>query len=67
MALENPEILEATVAEIADACREVLDEEICDEIAEQDNPDDALGLAFTALCEAGEDPEEYLKEKGVLE
>ncbi len=58
---------EPTIQELVDACRGVLDEETCDEIAEQENFEDALGLAFTALEEAGENPEEFLKEKGILE
>lgn len=65
---ESPENLkEATPKEVADACEEVLDEETCGEIAAQKNLEDALGLAFTALGDAGEDPETYLKEKGILE
>lgn len=51
---------EPTPAEIADACRRVLDAEICDEIAAQENVGDALGLAFTALGEVGQDPDEIL-------
>ncbi|MEK7172261.1 MAG: hypothetical protein AAB739_05125 [Patescibacteria group bacterium] len=60
---------ESTPQEVADACREALnmDSEVCDEIAEQPTLEDALGLAFTALTEAGEDPESFLKEKGILE
>lgn len=60
---------EPTPQEVADACREALnmDSEVCDEIAEQPTLEDALGLAFTALAEAGEYPESFLKEKGILE
>lgn len=56
-----------TPQEIADACREALDENICDAIAEEPTIEDALGLAFSTLTEAGEDPESFLKEKGILE
>ena len=69
MTPENPENLgeDPTVAEIADACRAVLDQGTCDEIAAQKNTEDALGLAFTALTEAGENPEEFLKSRNILE
>lgn len=58
---------EPTPQEIADACRDVLDGDTCDEIAKEPTTENALGLAFTALTEVGEDPESYLKEKGILE
>lgn len=66
---ENSETLveEPTTTEIADACREILDVEKCNEIAAQESTGDALGLAFTALTEVGKDPEEYLKSKSILE
>ncbi len=69
MTPENSETLdeEPTIIEIADSCRDILDSETCDEIAAQESTEDALGLAFTALIEAGEDPEEFLKNKNLLE
>lgn len=69
MGLDNKEQLdeEPTPAEIAEACRDLLEAEVCDEIAEQEETETALGLAFSAILETGEDPEEYLKNKGILE
>lgn len=58
---------EPTPAEIGAACRHVLDGESCDEIAGQEDSETALGLAFTALEEAGKDPEVFLRSKGILE
>lgn len=59
---------EPTVEEVSKACRGVVSDEACDEIATQETLQDALGLAFTALSEAEiEDPEAFLKEKGILE
>ena len=68
MGLENNEILqeEPTPAEIADACRVILEPKVCDEIAIMDL-EEALSLAFTALAEAGENPDEFLKSKNILE
>ena len=58
---------ELTAAELAEACREVLDPETCAEI-EGMEPDEAMGYAFTCLIEVGiDDPEEFLIEKGLLE
>ena len=58
---------EPTSKELADACREVLPGEDCDELAQM-SIDDALGHAFTLLIENGvDDPETFLKEKGILE
>jgi len=58
---------EPTSAELAEACQEVLTEEDCAEIAGMPF-DEALGYAFTLLIENGiEDPEEFLKGKGLLE
>ncbi len=57
---------EPTPAEIGEACRDVLDGRVCDEIAGQEDSDTALNLAFSALADAGKDPEEYLKDKGIL-
>ncbi|MEK7528669.1 MAG: hypothetical protein AAB592_02800 [Patescibacteria group bacterium] len=58
---------EPSVADIADACREVLGLETCDEIAAQEDYQAALGLAFTALDGVVEDPEAFLKDKNILE
>lgn len=58
---------EPTSQELAEACREVLDEEICIEIAAMEF-EEALEFIFTCLIEAGiDDPEEFLIEKGILE
>jgi hypothetical protein len=70
MGIDSPDYLDeepASPQEIADACRDVLDEETCEEIALQESPEEALELAFTALEEAGEDPEAFLRERGILE
>jgi len=56
-----------TPDEIADACREILDEATLEEIRAIGDIEGALGLAFTALIEAGEDPEAFLIEQGVLQ
>lgn len=58
---------EPTSQELAETCSEVLTEEDCAEIAGMAF-DEALGYAFTLLIENGiEDPETFLKEKGILE
>jgi NifB/MoaA-like Fe-S oxidoreductase len=58
---------EPTSEEIAEACQKVLAEEDCAEIAGMPQ-DEALGYAFTLLIENGiDDPETFLKEKGILE
>ena len=71
MGLDSPDYLDEeppSPQEIADACREVLDPETCAAIADQENTEDALSIAFVALGEAGvKDPEEFLREKGILE
>ena len=69
MGLEHSEILEEepTVAEVADVCRAILGDEICDEIAMMEDLEEAIGLAFTLLIEVGEDPEAFLRSKGLLE
>ncbi|PJC36966.1 hypothetical protein CO046_03320 [Candidatus Peregrinibacteria bacterium CG_4_9_14_0_2_um_filter_53_11] len=70
MGIDNPEQLgeEPTSGEIAEACREALGDDVCAEIEEMEDAEAALGLTFTALIEAGiEDPEEYLRSRGVLE
>lgn len=61
----EPNEPEITSAEIANACREVLGE-LADEL-EFLEIDEALGLAYTLLIENGEDPEDFLKKKGLLE
>lgn len=68
MPLGSPETIaeEPTSAEIADACRQFLDTETCEEIAAMDL-EEAIGFAFTALLEAGEDPMEILQSFDVLE
>lgn len=67
MGLDDSELNEEpTAAEIADACKDVLDRATCEEIAAMDD-EEAIGLVFTALIEAGvDDPEEFLKAKGIL-
>lgn len=57
---------EPTAQELADVCKEVLSDEDCQELAVL-NFDDAIGYAFTLLLENGEDPDEFLKSKGILE
>lgn len=58
---------EVTSSELALAVADELPEEICIAISESDL-DDALGIAFEELLNVGiDDPEEYLKEKGILE
>jgi hypothetical protein len=59
---------EPTVTELVEACRGVLPEESLADLARIGSIDDALGFAFTALIEAGiEEPETFLKEKGILQ
>jgi len=67
--LENKESNEkVSPLDIAEACMGVLDQETCDQIAEFEDNKEALGYVFSALIEAGiDDPEEFLKEKGILE
>lgn len=56
-----------TIAEIADACREVLDEDSCDEIAANDDLEDAISEAYAKLIEAGiDEPADFLREKGII-
>lgn len=56
-----------TSKDLADACSEILTDEDRAEIA--DMPiDEALGYAFSLLIANGvEDPDSYLKDKGILE
>ena len=59
--------MESTSEQVAIACKDVLSEEDCKDIAALDF-EEAIGHAFTLLLENGiDDPEGYLKEKGVLE
>lgn len=59
---------EPTPKEIADACREVLNEEECKAIEEAESTADAIEQAMSYLQDAGiEDPEAFLMEKGILE
>lgn len=60
----EPNEPEITSTEIASACREVLGE-LADELEYLDI-EEAIGLAFTLLIENGEDPEDFLKKKGLL-
>ncbi|MCX6809200.1 MAG: hypothetical protein NTZ65_00360 [Candidatus Berkelbacteria bacterium] len=57
---------EPTVAELVEICTGILDE---DALAgfEGLELDDAIGYAYAALIEAGEDPDQFLLEKGFLE
>ena len=56
-----------TVEQLAAACGEVLSEDDCAELASM-STDEAVGYAFTLLLENGvEDPEQYLRDKGILE
>lgn len=58
---------EVTSSELALAVADDLPEKICLTISESDL-DDALGIAFEELLSVGiEDPEAYLKERGILE
>lgn len=69
MGLDDKEMIqeEPTPAEIAEACREVLDAEVCEEISAMEDGPAGLELAFTALEEVGKNAEQFLKSKGILE
>jgi hypothetical protein len=57
---------EPSPAEIADAFRNLLDKETCDEISRQAETEYAYALAFTASTDAGEQhPEKYLMAAGI--
>lgn len=57
---------EPTSEQLAKAVAEVLDPEDCQELVAMDF-DEACGYAFTLLLENGiEDPETFLREKGIL-
>ncbi len=65
--IEVAEAEEPTSEQLAQACSEVLPAEDCEELAAMPI-EEATGYAFTLLLENGvEDPEEYLKSKGILE
>ena len=58
---------EPTSQELAEVCKEILDEKTCAELETMEF-EEALGHAFTCLMESGiENPEEFLIEKGILE
>ena len=58
---------EPTSQELAEVCKDILDEEACVELGSMEF-EEALGFAFTCLIEAGiNDPEKFLIEKGILE
>ena len=64
---EDQMTTEVTSSELALALAETLSEEICQTISEMDL-EDALGVAFEELLSAGvEDPEDFLKNLGILE
>lgn len=55
-----------TAATLAEACRELLPEADCEELAKM-ALEEGLGYAFTLLIENEvEDPEEFLISKGIL-
>jgi len=58
-----------TVAFLISACKEVLGEDVKElEVFDNNDIEGALGVCFSLLIEKGIDnPEEFLKEKGVLE
>lgn len=59
---------EPTVANLTEACRELLDKESLEALAECADFDEAMGLAFTMLIENGiDDPEQFLREMGLIE
>jgi hypothetical protein len=58
---------EPTLENLTNACREVLGEEV-EELKNCEGMEEALGLCFSLLIENGiDDPEEFLREKGILE
>lgn len=61
------EPLGPTAKELAEACKEILTEEDCEDLAAMPI-DEAMGYAFTLLIEQGiEDPEQFLRERKILE
>lgn len=59
---------EPTIANLAEACRELLDKESLEALAECIDFDEAIGLALTMLIENGiDDPEQFLREMGLIE
>lgn len=63
---EIPE--ELTPAEIAELLNNRLDSDTCSDIEECESPEEAIGLAITALTETGiENPLDLLKTLGLIE
>lgn len=55
------------IMDLAEAIKDVLSEEEILDLQDCENLEEALSLAFTCLIEEGiEDPEEFLREKGIL-
>lgn len=62
------EIISSPIYNLAKACEEEIGKNEFVELIRMTNFEDALGFAFTILIECGiEDPEQFLKEKGILE
>ena len=58
---------EPTPEDLAEACREVLTEEDCRELASMPL-DEGVGYAFTLLLENGvDDPDAFLRDKNIIE
>ena len=53
--------IEPTMIEIIESCRDILGEELCNDLAELDDLGDVISLMYTALIEKGIDPIEFLK------
>lgn len=69
MGIDDPETVEeeVTPTEIAVACRGTVNEIGCEAIAEEEDSESALALAFSLLLEVVDDPEDFLRGKGILE
>lgn len=58
---------EPTIKELVQACKEKLDNNTLEAIGEETNFDEALGLAVSALMDAGvDDPFDLLIGKGIV-
>lgn len=58
---------EPTIENLVNVCKEILGDE-SEELLSCENMEEALGLCFSLLIENGiDDPEEFLKKKGILE
>ena len=57
---------EPTIEELVEICSGILDKDVLAGL-EGLEFDDAIGYAYAALIEAGEDPDQVLTEKGFLE